>query len=236
MQARQVQIRKGVDWIGCGWRLFARQPGMWIVLTVLLLVLLLLLAFVPFGGFLVTLLAPVLAGGMLYGAAELKAGRRLEVKHLIEGFRDPEKRVPLVVLGAVALAASVLSAIVFAAVAGGSAVVPEPGGSAALQLSPRLLMALLLALSVQLIAVALLYFAVPLVMLRAAPPVEAMQASVRGCLRNILPLLVFSLIYTVLAVVASVPLGLGWLVLLPWSVGMLYCSYEDIFTAASLPA
>lgn len=236
MEPKRVEIGKGVAWIGCGWRLFARNPGVWIVMTIVLLVVILLLAFVPFGRFVVTLLAPVFAAGLLYGAAELRAGRSLQLAYLFQGFRDQTKLVPLVVLGAVALAASLLSAIVFAAAAGGSAVVSAPEDPAAIQVEPRVLIGLLLALCVQLVAVALLYFAVPLVMLGARLPGEAMQASVRGCLRNILPLFVFSLIYTVLAFVASVPAGLGWLVLLPWSIGMLCCSYEDIFTTGSLPA
>lgn len=234
MEPKHVQVERGVAWIGCGWKLFAKNPGMWLVLTVLLVVVFVLLAFLPFGGFVLTLFVPALAAGLLYGAAELDAGRTLELTHLFQGFRDPAKRNALIVLGVVALAAGIASALISAAVMGVGMMTMDMGDPAygMMNLGPRALIALLLALTVHLAATVLLYFAVPLVMFRAVPAAAAMQASVRACLRNILPLFVFSLIYTVLAVIASLPFGLGWLVLLPWSVGMFYCSYEDIYPVA----
>jgi uncharacterized membrane protein len=44
-----------------------------------------------------------------------------------------------------------------------------------------------------------------------------------------LPLLVFGLVYLVLAVAAVIPLGLGFLVLGPVTVCAVYASYREIF-------
>jgi uncharacterized membrane protein len=60
-------------------------------------------------------------------------------------------------------------------------------------------------------------------------PIEAIKESFMGCLKNILPFLVYSIVLVVLGVVASIPLGLGWLVLGPTLVGSVYASYRDIY-------
>ncbi|HEX7044318.1 MAG TPA: BPSS1780 family membrane protein [Burkholderiales bacterium] len=230
MEPRSVAAGRGVAWFGCGWRTFLENPAIWVVQAVLLLALFLVLAFVPLGGLLVTLAAPALAAGLLHGAAELQAGRTLEVGHLFRAFRDQRRLGPLLGLGAVGLAAGILSTLIGVGFLGTSIMSGEPPAETMLEhLGGRALTALLLILTVQLIAAALLYFAVPLVMFRGAAPLAAMQSSLRACLRNVLPLFVFSLIYALAAFAASLPFALGWLVLLPWSACMLYCSYRDIY-------
>ena len=56
-----------------------------------------------------------------------------------------------------------------------------------------------------------------------------MAASFRGCLRNVVPFLLYGLIGFGLAIVASIPFGLGWLVLGPVTMATIYTSYCDIF-------
>ena len=58
-----------------------------------------------------------------------------------------------------------------------------------------------------------------------------MKASFFGCLANIWPMLVYSLIGIALAIVATIPLGLGWIILAPVFAGSVYASYKDIFGA-----
>lgn len=234
MDPKSVEAGRGAAWFSCGWQVFARNPGMWIVLTVLLIVLAFVLLFIPFGGFVLTLFTPVIAAGLLFGAHELKAGRTLELAHLFQGFRDQTRLTPLIALGAVALGAGIVSMLIVAGLIGGSMMTMDMDDPAyaMMRFGTGGLIALLLVVTVHLAATALVYFAVPLVMFRGVPAGQAMQSSLRACVRNILPLFVFSLIYLVVAIVASIPFGLGWLVLIPWSVGMYYCSYEEIFAAA----
>jgi uncharacterized membrane protein len=73
------------------------------------------------------------------------------------------------------------------------------------------------------------WFAPALVMLGGMSPGAAMKTSFHGCLRNIIPFLVYDLIGIVLAVVASIPFGLGWLVLGPVTIASIYASYCDIY-------
>jgi uncharacterized membrane protein len=74
-----------------------------------------------------------------------------------------------------------------------------------------------------------IWFAPALVVLRNVAPVEAMKASFAACLKNTVPLLVYSVLYLVAAIVASIPFGLGWIVLMPVLMLTLYVSYKDIF-------
>ena len=75
------------------------------------------------------------------------------------------------------------------------------------------------------------WFAPALVMLRNDDPLVAMKASFFACLANIWPMLVYSLVGIVLAIVATIPLGLGWFVLGPVFAASIYASYKDIFGA-----
>ena len=62
-------------------------------------------------------------------------------------------------------------------------------------------------------------------------PVEALKASFAACLRNIMPFLVYGALGLVAAIVASIPAGLGWLVLLPVVMLTLHTTYRDVFGA-----
>jgi uncharacterized membrane protein len=53
--------------------------------------------------------------------------------------------------------------------------------------------------------------------------------SFHGCLRNVVPFLVYGAIGIVLAILATIPFGLGWFVLAPVTIATVYASYCDIF-------
>jgi len=74
-----------------------------------------------------------------------------------------------------------------------------------------------------------LWFAPALVMLHGLGPLEAMKLSFVGCLRNMLPFLLYGLIALVLTVLAVIPVGLGLLVLGPMITASVYTAYKDIF-------
>jgi uncharacterized membrane protein len=72
-------------------------------------------------------------------------------------------------------------------------------------------------------------FAVPLIVLTDCDVMSALRTSFFACLKNVLPFLVWSLVILVLAILASIPLMLGWLLLGPISMVSLYVAYRDIF-------
>jgi uncharacterized membrane protein len=74
-----------------------------------------------------------------------------------------------------------------------------------------------------------LWFAPALAVFHQQGPAEAMKNSFVACLKNVVPFLLYSVILLLLTFVASIPFGLGWLVLGPVLAASLYTSYRDIF-------
>jgi uncharacterized membrane protein len=80
------------------------------------------------------------------------------------------------------------------------------------------------------------WFAPALVMLNDMAPAAAMKASFRGCMRNVVPFLVYGIIMLLLSFVALIPLGLGLLVWMPLAVTSTYAAYRMIYTEEVSPA
>ncbi len=76
-----------------------------------------------------------------------------------------------------------------------------------------------------------IWFAPALVFFNNMSPVNALKASFNACLKNTLPFLVYGLIVMVLMFFAALPVGLGFLLLIPVLSGSVYVSYRDIFVA-----
>jgi uncharacterized membrane protein len=231
---RVVEAGRGWDWIAAGWGLFKKQAGMWIALALVLFVIFLVLAFIPIIGSAASfILSPVFAAGVLVCSREVDEGRSLEIGHLFAGFR--EKLGPLAAVGAIYLAAAVVIMLVVGLFVGASmfAVMMGRGeapATPAAAFTP--LLAILIVLALLLPVVMAVWFAPALVMFHNVGAVEAMKESFTGCLRNVVPFLVYGVVLMVFAVIASIPLGLGWLVLGPVLCTSYYASYKDIYPAA----
>ena len=245
MTAIRVDAGRGWGWIVEGWGLFVKAPGVWIVILLIYLALSVVLSLIPFVGMIAhALLSPVLVGGMLYGSAMQARGEELEIGHLFQGFRDQARMGPLVMLGLISVAGYVLMALVFVVFLGGGMMMGAMMDSTGAGVPPEAmsglfvgagLVALLIVLLIGLGVAMALFYGIPLVMLAGQNAWPAVQASVAACWINMLPLLIFGLIYLVLAVVAAIPLGFGFLVLLPVTVCAVYASYREVFEEAPLP-
>lgn len=247
MEPVRVSAGQGARWIGDGWRAFAASPGMWIVLVVLWAVILAAVQFVPFVGAIAGLLiAPALAGGLLLCVRDGLTGHSLDVGRLFDPLTGADTRGPMLVLGALFLVAHLvamfLAGMLLLATAGMTLfehadVLMAPGGPRPEAMDPALLMQLglgaalaaLLGVALSLLAWALFFYAIPLVLLAGVEPAAAIGQSVRGVLRNWLSLLVLSVLWMALSILATLPLLLGWLVLLPVTFGAWYASWRDVF-------
>jgi uncharacterized membrane protein len=219
----------GWNWIAEGWELFKRQPGMWIGIVLIAFVIFVGAAMIPIvGGLATTLFGPVFAAGVMIGCKALDTGGELELGHLFAGFK--ERTGTLVAVGALYLAAVVVVMLVvglmmgvgFSAMMGG-----DPQAMAAMGVT--MLLAMLLMFALLLPAVMAIWLAAPLVVFHDHGAVDAMKGSFTGCLKNILPFLVYSIVMLVLAVLATLPLALGWLALGPVFAASVYTSYRDIY-------
>ena len=92
MEAKTVDVSRGIAWFSGGWRIFMKNPGLWIVLGIIVLAIAVVLSIIPILGVLaLSLVMPVLVAGLLYAAREADAGRALDVLHVFQGFRDRGK-------------------------------------------------------------------------------------------------------------------------------------------------
>jgi hypothetical protein len=233
MGGRAVGAGQGWTWIADGFALFKKAPGIWIAQVLILFVILVVLAFIPLLGAVATFLVmPVFVGGLLLGCRTLQGGGELEVVQLFAGFK--EKTGNLIVIGALAIGGWIIVMLPVVAIVGAGAVLGAMRGDAAgaAALGGSVVLAWLVALALSVPIYMALWFAPALVVLREMPPLEAIKASFLGCLKNILPFLVYSIVVMVLGIVAAVPLGLGWLVLGPTLIASVYVSYRDIYGGA----
>lgn len=228
---RKVSAGHGWEWLATGWHLFKRNPGTWILIGLIFLGILMLSSWIPIVGFLASsIVSPVLLGGVMLGCASLERGGSIEVSHLFAGFR--EKTTPLVMVG-VLYVAGLVAILMVVGVMFGFSMIPvflgqaQPDVGAAVRI---FMLALLVMLALSLPLWMALWFATPLVMLHDMKPVDAFKASFLGCIKNIVPFLIYGLISLLAMIVATLPLLLGWLLLGPVLLGSVYAGYKDIFT------
>ena len=57
----------------------------------------------------------------------------------------------------------------------------------------------------------------------------AMKMSFVGCLKNIIPFFIYGIVMTLLILVASIPLGLGLLVVGPMIFASIFISFKEVY-------
>jgi uncharacterized membrane protein len=225
----------GWTWIAQGWALFAKAPVMWIVSIILLFIVALALGIIPLiGQVAFQLLTPVFAAGFVVACRSLERGEEFELEHLFAGFRT--RFGNLVIVGLLTLLGWSAIFLVFAAFVGFSVLTAMLTGSADNILAAvaastmTLLLGALVASALAVPLVAAYWFAPALVVIHDMSPLSAMKASFFGCMRNFIPFLVYGIIMTILAILAAIPIGLGFFVWLPLAITSTYVAYRRIFT------
>ena len=226
----------GVTWVSEGWRLFMRAPLSWVLVTVVFVVLYIVVSLVPFVGWIVdNLLVPVLLGGLMLGCARIERGEAFSVSDLFSGFS--QRAGPLMLLGLLYLVASLLILLVVLVIFGATMMpffLQGMTGNAppAIPDFRLFLLALLVMLALTLPLYMAIWFAPALVVFHDVKPAAAMRASFVGCVRNFVPFLVYGVVTFLIAIVATIPLGLGWLVFMPVLWASEYAGYRDIYIEA----
>jgi hypothetical protein len=209
IKSRVAAAGAGATWWTEGWRIFRSHFGTWIGIVFAYFVVSLLLNAVPhIGAVAEWLLTPVFIGGIMLGCDALQRGQPLRLAHLFDGFKGPYF-IPLLLIGVFNLALCLLAVVV-----GGAVLVAGIGMSGLLNFANLatdpwqmwrtlgLTYFSLIALAATIFTVIAManWFAPALVVLRNAKPLGAMLASLRACLRNWLPFLVYGVIGLVIAV------------------------------------
>ena len=73
------------------------------------------------------------------------------------------------------------------------------------------------------------WFAPALTVLEEMGPVDAIKDSFSGCMKNIMAFLIYGFVGLVLSFIATLPLMLGWFILMPMTIASVYLAYLDIY-------
>ena len=234
MEPQRLTAGHGWQWIKQGYALFMKAPLLWMVIVAICVVLAAALSTVPVVGEpLTSLLLPVVLVGLMAGCRALQQNEELELAHLFSGFQ--QHTAQLVTLGGIALVGQFLILGVMM-LAGGGALVdilmngpPAQDPEIIQQAASGAGVAMLLGIALFGVLLMAMQFAPLLVYFNDLQPLVAMKLSLRAFLHNVGPMLVYGATFMLLAILASIPMMLGWLVLLPIVFTSLYASYCDIF-------
>jgi len=235
-EPNRVTAGQGSAWWSGGWGLFREATGLWIGISVAFIVVTVLLSKIPIVGSLTnSLLMPVLSGGLMLGCRSLDSGEGLSFDHLFSGFRKNTGQLVLIgVLYLVGIVVIVLGILLLlfaggmgAALKGGADMKAAMGGGNVLIIMFGMLVGMVLFIPLAMAN----WFAPALVVFHNLSAMEAMKLSLKGCWRNNVPFLVYGIVGVFLAIAASIPIFLGWLLLAPTMICANYVAYREIFVA-----
>lgn len=236
-EPRSISVSDALGWLGTGWEMFRAVPGVWIAIIVVNFLISIMMAFVPFLGPVVNgVLNPVFTGGVMVACENQRAGTGPVFQDLFEGFKRQFGNlalIGLVILGAwmvmafVGVAAVVPWFMFSAADGAGGLGAGSAGFSGGALLTAGVVLIVILMLAIPL-GIAVLW-SPALVVLNGVPTLAAMRMSLKGGVRNLLPLIVFGLVSLLLGILGAIPLGLGLLVVAPMLLIACWAGYRQVF-------
>lgn len=221
---RRVPTGNGYQWLLRAWQIFRASPGTWMGITIAFVLSIMVVSAIPILNLAANLLIPVFVGGICIGCRAIEDGEELRFLHLFSGF---SQRLGSLLLVGLLYSVAVLVAVAVIAV---TAALGAGGGQTKVG-SVAFILISLLVLLVLLPVLLALWLAPPLVIFHDFSAWRAIRTSISVSLRNSLPFLAYGLLVLIAAVVASLPLFLGWLVLLPMLYASGYVFYRDVFFA-----
>ncbi len=228
----------GVAWIKEGWRLFMLAPIPWTGMTALVFLVLIAVGMLPVAGVLaVHVLSPFIVAGYMAASRGGSQGETISFIYLAAGWREGRHR--LLVIGVVYMLATVLIFQMVKFFTGGDmemllrqaqnpqALTPEQAELILATALPAMTFGTLLFTPLLMAT----WFAPALTLFEGFPAGRALWWSLWACWVNWRSILVYSLLLGMAGMIALlIPLGLGLLVFVPWTLTSTYAAYQDIFT------
>lgn len=225
--------------------MFAAAPGTWIAIcAIYVLVPVALLAAGSLGGLASAFLTPILSAGVFLAARAQDQGAGPRFEQLFGGFdRRWVKRLAVLGVADVVMTYAMTWLVTAAVVAlvgedsmrifsSTDAIDFNSFDFGSINFTALVLTVLvatpLLAIGLFLIAMAF-WYTPGLVIVNGVAPLAALALSFRACMRNVGAALVYSLLGVLYLILASLPLGLGWIVLGPVMAGSWYATWRDVF-------
>ena len=241
---RNVGIARSLQWYKEGFQYFSRSPGTWLLIIVIFIVLIVLVSLIPMPNEQFTLgniIDTFFLAGLMAGLYSLDKTGKFGVEYLFVAFKHP-MRLQLLIVGLISfiLYGIVSYVLVHDALLEFQAVMQQSGEGQPSQASVEEIMAAtktfyfaVLKMSLLSIPVMMLFwFTAPLIILHRVSALRAMKLSFLGCFYNTPAFIVYILVGGLLAIIATMMLGLGWFVLLPVIIASQFVAWKDIFTSS----
>ncbi|MDI1299041.1 BPSS1780 family membrane protein [Methylotenera sp.] len=229
LESRQVPAGNAWAWIVSGFNLFKANPVMWIVILLIYLAIIIPISLIPVIGSVVsTLLAPVFAAGMMWGCKALVLKQDLEINHLFEGFK--KNTAQLISVGGIYMLSLLMIMVMVVLTLDKDTIELLMKGQEVSPAQANAMVLPMLTAMLFILPILMAYWYAPvLIGLHNLKVLEAMKLSFIACLKNMLPFLLYGLIFMLILVVAIIPFGLGLVVAIPVMMTSLYTSYVDVF-------
>ncbi|HZP93011.1 MAG TPA: BPSS1780 family membrane protein [Burkholderiales bacterium] len=236
-EGQAVAASHGWTWIAAARAMTKPQTLLWIGVFVVFAIIVVALGRIPvLGMFLMYFIPPILFGGVMMGCEAVRNGGKMTFGHLFAGFQSHTRKllgIGLFTFGAIIAILLVVGAIFGMTVAnlflGGR---PDAAAMDPTLMGMNILLAVLIMLALSIPVYMAVWFSYPLVVINDLPVTQALKVSFYACVKNVVPFLLYGVIAFLLAIVATIPLALGWLILGPVMLVSLYTAYRDIFYAA----
>ncbi|MCU4675276.1 BPSS1780 family membrane protein [Catenovulum sp. 2E275] len=222
-------VGHGWQWIKDAFALFKHSPGGWIITMLIGLVLFVAISLIPIiGGLFMMLTTYVWAAGLVHGCGEQEKGNKFKLSYLFAGFKlAPGKLIGL------SFVISIVSAVIMIACVGSvymDLITGAGNPDAIIGQDPlKFALSMLIGFALYLPLMMAGWFAPALIIFHQFSIFKAMKASFSGCLRNIMPFLVYGIIFFVFFILAIIPIGLGYLIVMPMMYASMYTAYKDIY-------
>lgn len=243
--ARHCSAGAGWLWISEGYRLFKKNPGLWVLVLLMTIIVSMACKLIPVIGQVASvLISPVLIGGVMMIAHRCYMEFDAQFDDLFTGFRH--RLWPLVQVGLLYIAGifiTVILAVLACMVLIGTEALKNLSDmiNIAAQATPsaididmalNLMLVLCIVLLMVLPVIMAYYFAPVLVMFHGVDAFAAMKLSFVACCKNAIPFLVYGLVVLLLSMLSVLTFFLGLLVLIPVLWASTYIAYRDIFLNA----
>lgn len=237
IEIRKVEAGRGAAWWSESWSLMTRSFGPWAAVGFVGIVLQMAATSVPILGSLAAEAVKwPLYAAYCYMAREAAHGREVKFEDMFYGFKRHFGEMTM--LAAISIGGVLLFLLLFA---GGGAVlmwnqvkdsvaaIQAERFQEAFQLGAPWLMVTLIGLALGLLVVIVAQFSIPLVVFHKIPVGAAMRLTWKGLNSNFGAVFVGSVMFTVWLIVACLPLFLGLIIFIPWSMAAQYKFYVDVF-------
>ena len=229
----KLPASSGWYWYVDGFEYFKDSPGQWILTMIVGFILMMVASMIPLiGQIFITLTSYIWIAGLMIGCKEQNTGKPFDVNYLFAGFKHNTGKLILL-----AIVAAIINYGILFAVMGGMFIDLMSGNQQAINemdMAPiSILLRVLIAMLIMIPVMMMMWFAPVLIVINDVSIPDALSLSFRGCLKNILPFLVYGIVGIPLFILSVIPLGAGLLILVPVIYASIFVSYKEIFIQAT---